>query len=105
MDELKEHLERFIVRNPKLSPELSLKIWNLVEIMSTSAMTAELLVGGVHGGGSPIMEAIALSFEYDFKTRINVAKYLGGMAEDMDDDVDLKTEPWMNLKFNQDDEK
>ncbi len=105
MDELKSHMEKFIVRNPKIPPELSLKIWNLVEIMSTSGMTAELLVGGVHGGGSPIMEAIALSLEYDFKTRVNVAKYLGGIDKDMDDDVDLETEPWMKLKFDDNDEK
>jgi hypothetical protein len=51
------------------------------------------------------MEAIALSLEYDFKTRVNVAKYLGGMAEDMDDDVDLETEPWMKLKFDDNDKK
>jgi len=64
-----------------------------VENVGASPMTAWYEIAGVHGGGSPIMETIALSIEYDFETRKNLAKYLAGINEDFDDDKELKMEP------------
>ena len=96
--ELKGYLEKFIIRNPKLTPEFSLKVWRLVEIIGTSSMSEWYKIAGVHGGGSPIMETIALGMEYDFETRKNIAKYLAGIEKELDDSADLKREPWMELK-------
>ncbi len=96
--ETKEYLEKFIVRNPNLSSDVSLKIWKLVENIGASSMTEWYEIAGVHGGGSPIMETIALSIGYDFNTRKNIAKYLAGINKDLDDDIDLKQEPHTNLK-------
>lgn len=42
-------------------------------------------VAGVHGGGSPIMEDIAILGSYDMRKRINIAKHLAGI-EITDDD-------------------
>ena len=36
-------------------------------------------VAGVHGGGSPIMEDIAILGSYDLKSKINIAKHLAGI--------------------------
>ena len=90
---LKEQLERFIVRNPNFTPEESLKIWKLVENVGASPMTAWYEIAGVHGGGSPIMETIALGIEYDYNTRKNLARYLGGIDKEFDDSPDIEREP------------
>ncbi len=92
-EETKKYLEEFIVRNPNLDADYSLKLWKFVENVGASPMTAWYEIAGVHGGGSPIMETIALSIEYDFETRKNLARYLAGINKDFSDDADLNKEP------------
>ncbi|MGC9323502.1 MAG: 4-hydroxyphenylacetate 3-hydroxylase N-terminal domain-containing protein [Desulfomonilia bacterium] len=89
----KSDLEKFIVRNRDLSPENSLKIWRLVENIGASPMTAWHEIAGVHGGGSPIMETITLSREYDYESRKRLARYLAGIDGEYDDSNDLWSEP------------
>lgn len=91
--ETKEYLEKFIVRNPNLTADYSLKLWKFIEDISASPMTAWYEIAGVHGGGSPIMETIALSIEYDFETRKNLARYLAGIDESYDESKELNLEP------------
>jgi aromatic ring hydroxylase len=91
--ETKEYLEKFIVRNPNLTADYSLKLWKFIEDISASPMTAWYEIAGVHGGGSPIMETIALSLEYDFETRKNLARYLAGIDESYDESKELNLEP------------
>ncbi len=88
-----DHLKSFIVRNPKLSSEISLKIWKLVENIGESSMSSWYRVAGVHGGGSPIMESIALGIEYDYEDKKDLARYLGGINDDLDDSKLLDLEP------------
>lgn len=88
-----KYLKDLIVRNPKLSPEVSLKIWKLVENIGASPMTAWYTIAGVHGGGSPIMETIALSLDYDFEEKKKVARFLAGIDEELDDSKALGLEP------------
>jgi len=91
--ETKEYLEKFIVRNPNLTADYSLKLWKFIEDISASPMTAWYEIAGVHGGGSPIMETIALSIEFDFETRKNLARYLAGIDESYDESKELNLEP------------
>ena len=86
-------LERFIVRNPALSAETSLKIWQFVENIGASAMASWYKIAGVHGGGSPIMETIALGIGYDFEDKKRVARYLAGIDPALDDSRMRKLEP------------
>jgi aromatic ring hydroxylase len=37
-------------------------------------------VGGYHGGGSPIMEQIAITTQYDIESRKKLVKYIAGMS-------------------------
>ena len=46
-----------------------------------------------HGGGSPIMETIALGIEYDYETRKRLARYLAGIDKEFNDAKDLDREP------------
>jgi aromatic ring hydroxylase len=80
-----EVLKRFIIRNPDMSAADSLKIWQLVENIGASSMAAWYKVAGVHGGGSPIMETIALNIGYDFDDKKRLALYLAGINKDLDD--------------------
>ncbi len=94
-----ENLKKFIMRNPNLSPEDSLKIWELVENLGSSPMAAWYKVAGVHGGGSPIMESIALGIDYDFEDKKNLAKYLAGINDELDDTKLLENEPTFGKKL------
>lgn len=94
-----EKLKEFIVRNPELSPEDSLKIWKLVESVGSSAMADWYRVAGVHGGGSPIMETIALGIDYDFEDKKQLARYLAGIDEELDDSKWLDSEPTFGKKL------
>lgn len=88
-----DRLQEFIKRNPDLSPEDSLKIWKLVENVGASAMSDWYKIAGVHGGGSPIMESIALGIEYDYENRKDLARYLAGITDELDDSDLLDFEP------------
>ena len=39
-------------------------------------------VAGVHGGGSPIMETLAILNNYDFEERKRIVKRLAGIPEE-----------------------
>jgi aromatic ring hydroxylase len=88
-----EAMKRFIVRNPNISSEESLKIWQLVENIGVSSMASWYKIAGVHGGGSPIMETIALNIGYDFKDKKALARYLAGIDGDLDDSAMRDLEP------------
>ncbi|MBR9981419.1 MAG: aromatic ring hydroxylase [Desulfatitalea sp.] len=94
--ENKEALRRFIIRNPDLSPEASIKIWQFVENVGASSMASWYKIAGVHGGGSPIMETIALNIGYDFEDKKAVARYLAGIDPSLDDSKLRNLEPKLN---------
>lgn len=86
-------LKNWVVRNNNLSAEESLKIWKFVEDVGASAMSAWYKIAGVHGGGSPIMETISLSQTYDYEDKMQLARYLAGIDEKLDDSKLRKEEP------------
>jgi len=90
-------LEQFIQRNPKISSEDAIKIWKFIENLSSSPMAAWYKVAGVHGGGSPIMETIALNIEYDFNDKKELARYLAGINPTCDDEAITSMEPLLNI--------
>jgi aromatic ring hydroxylase len=91
-----QRLKEFIVRNTEFSAEESIKIWKFVEDLSTSPMASWYKIAGVHGGGSPIMETIALNIEYDFEDKKNLARYLAGISTDLDDSAMLEMKPTLD---------
>lgn len=92
-EQTKAWLEKYIIRNPNLSPEVSHRIWRLVENLTASSMAAWYEIAGVHGGGSPVMETIALNQEYDYEARKNIAKYLAGISKELDQSKELGMKP------------
>ena len=89
----KKDLDKYMKRNPSMSSEDAHRSWRFIENLSTSAVGNWLLIAGVHGGGSPIMETITLNAEYDYESKKNVAKYLAGINKELDQSQELKTKP------------
>ncbi len=98
-EETKAPLGKFIVRNPKLPPDVSLKIWKFVENIAASPMSAWYEIAGVHGGGSPIMETIALNQEYRYDEKKRLARYLAGIDEEFDDSDARNAEPTFGMSL------
>ncbi len=86
-------LDKYIVRNPNLSSEESHRIWRFVENVAASPMAHWYAIAGVHGGGSPVMETIALNAEYDYGTKKDIARYLAGINDHLDQSGLLNSEP------------
>ncbi len=81
-DELKSLLAKYIKRNPHIPVEEQIKFWLFFTDIACSAVGAVLNYAGVHGGGSPIMEQIAITSQYDVKKRQDLVKRLAGMKQD-----------------------
>jgi len=79
-DELKPFMEKYIMRNPDVPIEDQIKFWLFMSEMTISGMAGSLNYAGYHGGGSPIMEQIAITSQYDINRTKKIVRKLAGMA-------------------------
>lgn len=79
--ETKRFLEKYIMRKEDVSPENVHLCFRLLSDMLCSSLSGVSAVAGVHGGGSPIMEEIAIAATYDFDEKKRVAKHLAGIEK------------------------
>lgn len=80
-EDLKPLLEKYIKRNPNIPIEDQIKFWMLFVDLNVSSLGGALNYAGMHGGGSPIMEQIAITSQYDIKAREDMVRALAGMSE------------------------
>lgn len=78
-EELKPIMEKYLKRNPDMPIEEQLKFWLFFSDMTVSSVNGLLNYAGYHGGGSPVMEQIAITSQYDIKSRKEAVKKLAGM--------------------------
>jgi aromatic ring hydroxylase len=78
---LKDKLNKYITRNPKIAPENAAQFWRFVGDGLCSASSGIALVGGYHGGGSPVMEEIAITTQYDIDSRKEMVKKIAGIDD------------------------
>jgi aromatic ring hydroxylase len=76
--ETKAILEKYLVRNPHIPVEDQIRFWLSFIDYTCSSMSGSMNYGNYHGGGSPIMEQIAITSQYDLKLREHLAGYLAG---------------------------
>jgi len=88
----KDKLYKYITRNPKISPKNAAQFWRYVGDMLCSATGGIHLFGSYHGGGSPVMEEIAITTQYDIEARKTMVKKIAGI----DDELNKS-----RLKFNE----
>jgi aromatic ring hydroxylase len=79
--ETKDLLNKYIMRNPGKSPENAAQLWRYVGDLLCSSAAGVHMIGSYHGGGSPIMENIAITSQYDIESRKEMVKRLAGIKD------------------------
>ena len=77
--EIKPILEKYLKRNPEIPIEDQIRFWLTFIDFTCSAGSGSMNYGNYHGGGSPIMEQIAITSQYDIKLREHLANHLAGI--------------------------
>ncbi len=72
-------LEKYLKRNPNVPVEDQIKFWMTLGDYTIGTMAGVMNYGNYHGGGSPIMEQIAITSQYDIKARKKMVKALAGI--------------------------
>ena len=81
-EETAKYLEKYIMRNPRISAENQHRLFRLISDLLASHWSGVELAGQYHGGGSPIMETIGLLRDYDLRPKVDLVKYLAGISLD-----------------------
>ena len=63
-----------------MSAEDQANFWRFLGDVLCSATGGIHNSGSYHGGGSPIMEQIAITTQYDIESRKKLVKYIAGMS-------------------------
>jgi 4-hydroxyphenylacetate 3-monooxygenase/4-hydroxybutyryl-CoA dehydratase/vinylacetyl-CoA-Delta-isomerase len=79
--ETKGFLDKYIMRKADVPPDKVHRCYRLIENLIASAPGAASQISGIHGGGSPIMEKIAIRAMYDLEAKKKIAKYLAGIQD------------------------
>ena len=77
----KGFMEKYIMRNPKISAENQHRLFRFLSDWSASHYTGWEQYAGIHGGGSPIMEKIGIRSNYDLESKKATIKYLAGIKD------------------------
>jgi len=72
-------LKKYTMRNPNIKVEDAIKFWMHVGDLLCSASGGIMLMGNYHGGGSPVMENIAITTQYDIEARKKMVKRIAGI--------------------------
>lgn len=76
-------VNKYIKRNPKISAEDTHRCFRMIENQLCGHFSGAMMVAGVHGGGSPIMETITMMARYDLESLKDIAKYLAGINKEL----------------------
>jgi len=73
------YLEKYIMRRPDIPAENQHRAFRLFQDMMASAFGGHKLIDALHGGGSPVIEKVAIYRDADLEHSKNIAKKLGGI--------------------------
>jgi len=80
--EIKDLAQKYTTRNPAMSPENQAQLWRHIGDVAVSARAGCALFGALHGGGSPRMERIGITSQYDIEERKDIVRKVAGMTKD-----------------------
>ena len=80
--EVKEFAKKYTTRSSTMSPENQAQLWRHVADIACSGKGGVSCFGALHGGGSPAMERIAITSQYDIESRREMVKKIAGMTEE-----------------------
>ncbi len=78
--ETKALLEKYLNRNPNMPIEDQIKFWLSYIDFGLSSSSGSMTYGAYHGGGSPIMEQIAITSQYDIESKKDIVRAIAGMS-------------------------
>ena len=79
-DNVGPFLDKYIMRNPNISAEEQHRAFRLFQDMMVSTWGGHKLVDALHGGGSPIIEKVAIYRDHNIEHSKNLAKKLAGIS-------------------------
>lgn len=80
--EVKDLARKYITRSQTMSPENQAQLWRHVGDIAISAKGGCSMFGALHGGGSPRMERIGITSQYDIDLRRDIVRKIAGMTKD-----------------------
>lgn len=86
-EELKPVMEKYLKRNADIPIEDQIKFWLFFGDLTVSSVGGALNYAGYHGGGSPIMEQIAITSQYDIDARKKIVKNLAGIETKIEEPI------------------
>jgi 4-hydroxyphenylacetate 3-monooxygenase/4-hydroxybutyryl-CoA dehydratase/vinylacetyl-CoA-Delta-isomerase len=82
-------LEKYMSRKKGVSTEDIHRCFRSISDLTCSSWGGVWQVAGVHGGGSPIMENIAILSNYNIDQKAEIAKYLSGIKKNIEPDREV----------------
>jgi aromatic ring hydroxylase len=73
------YLEKYIMREPSIPAEHQHRAFRLFQDMMASAWGGHKLIDALHGGGSPVIEKVAIYRDHNLERSKNIAKKLAGI--------------------------
>jgi len=80
-DRWRGYLDKYFMRKADVDPETVHRTFRLAQDLLAGPVTSNMQIAGVHGGGSPIMEDIAIFANYPIEEKKNIARHLAGIPE------------------------
>ena len=90
------YLNKYIMRNPDITPEYQHRAFRLFQDMMASAWGGHKLIDALHGGGSPVIEKVAIYRDHNIEHSKNIAKKLAGIPfEGSTKDIYRQSHAWL----------
>ena len=84
------------MRNPDVSAENQHRAFRLFQDMMSSAHGGHKLIDALHGGGSPVIEKVAIYRDHNIEHSKNIAKKLAGIPfEGSTKDIYRQSHAWL----------
>jgi aromatic ring hydroxylase len=74
-------LLKYTKRSPTMDVQDQAQVWRYMADVLCSAAGGVSNMGAYHGGGSPVMEQIAITTQYDIEARKKVVRYIAGLSK------------------------
>ncbi len=89
------YLKKYIMRDPHIPAEDQHRAFRLFQDMMTSSWGGHKLIDALHGGGSPVIEKVAIYRDHDLEHSKNIAKKLGGIPVKVGTKPSMRRPPWL----------
>ncbi len=90
------YLEKYIMRNPNVSAENQHRAFRLFQDMMASAWGGHKLVDYLHGGGSPVIERVAIYRDHNIEHSKDIVRKLAGIEVDRSTKcIDRESHAWL----------